>query len=83
LPLGVDVAARLVDGETISDPSATLTDLDTGEERPASVGMSSVAGTVITQTLTALEGDRDYRLAVTFTAGGKVWTTFTLIRCKV
>lgn len=83
LPLGVDVAALLEDGETISAPAATLTDLDTGESVPGSVGASSVAGTVITQALTALVEDRDYRLAVTFSAGGKTWTVFTLIRCKV
>lgn len=83
LPLGVDMAALLAEGETISSPSATLTDLDTGLSVPASVSAPAVAGSVVTQTLTALEQDRDYRLAVSFTAGGKTWTTLTLIRCKV
>lgn len=80
LPLGVDVAALLLDGETISSPAATLTDVS-GAASGGTVGGSSVAGTVITQAVSALAAGNTYRLVVAFTAGGKTWQTETLVRC--
>lgn len=82
LPLGVDMAALLLEGESISDPTAVLLDPDDGSEVAAGVGAPSVAGTVITQTLTGAElvAGAAYRLVVSFTAGGKRWSTETLVR---
>lgn len=85
LPLGVDMAALLLGGETIGSPAATLTDYSTGLDVTADgiSGSASTAGGVVTQTLlgSGLTAGRMYRLAVSFVAGGKHWTTETLIRC--
>lgn len=85
LPLGVDMAALLASGESVSAPSATLTDLATGLDVTATglMGNPSVAGTVVTTTITGalMVKDRTYRLAVNFVAGGKHWSTETFILC--
>ena len=85
LPLGIDMAALLLDGETITSPTATLTDLSTGLDASTAgfSGSASTAGGVVTQTLVGagLVAGRNYRLAVSFVAGGKHWTTETLIKC--
>lgn len=82
LPLGVDMAALLLEGETITSPTADLVDPDDGAAVEGGVGMPSVAGSVVTQTITGSEltAGTTYRLVVSFVAGGKHWSTETLVR---
>ena len=84
LPIRMDTSNLLGVGESPTSPTAVLTNLSTGNSYAAGLsGNASVSGNYVTQTVTALTGGQQYRLAVSFTAAsGKVWTMELSIICK-
>lgn len=83
-PLAFDFSANLLEGETLTSPSATLTDTTTGEAFEDGLsGTPAVAGALVTQKVTGLSSGTDYVLSVTVTAAvGKVWTQRLTIKCQ-
>jgi len=83
LPLAFDVANLLLAGETPSGPSATLTQIDTGQDYVSGhPGVPIIQGTQLIQTVTALQPGKRYRLIIQFTAAaGKVWAPSLNIDC--
>lgn len=83
LPLGFTTTPLLGAGETPSSPSVLLVDLYSGQPHAGGLsGSPSVSGNVITQTVTKLQAQHQYRLLVTFTAAaGKVWTMELILDC--
>jgi len=83
LPITFDAASLLLGGETISLASAELIQLDTGLDYAAGkLGPVAVAGSALTQTVTALVPRKRYRLIIQFTvAANKTWAPYLLIEC--
>jgi hypothetical protein len=83
LPITFDVTELLIDGETVSLPSSTLVQLDTGLDYAAGhPSAPAIQGALIIQTVTALEAGKRYRLIVQFDAAvGKTWAPSLLIDC--
>jgi hypothetical protein len=83
LPLTFDATDQLLAGETISNPTAQLIQLDTGQDYAAGrQGAVVVAGALLTQTVTALVPRKRYRLVIRFeVALGKAWAPYLLIDC--
>ena len=83
LPLTFDASGIVLPGETIGTATAQLVQLDTGAEYSAGrVGQVAVAGTDLTQTVTALVPRKRYRLVIQFqVAVNKVWAPYLVIDC--
>jgi hypothetical protein len=67
VPLTLDTAPYLGEGETPSAPLTSLLDLTTG--RAVDIPDPRLAGTVITQVVGALERGHDYQLVFAFSVG--------------
>lgn len=83
LPLTFDATSILLPGETIGSATASLVQLDTGADYIAGrVGTVAVAGTDLTQTVTALLPRKRYRLVIQFqVAVNKIWAPYLMIEC--
>lgn len=83
LPITFDATSILLPGESISSATAQLVQLDTGVEYAAGrLGTVAVAGTELTQTVTALAPRKRYRLVMQFAvAANKVWAPYLTIEC--
>lgn len=83
LPLAFDTAPYLSGVETPTNPRAELIDAGSGATYTAGLsGSPSVAGTIITQTVTALERGKKYELKIIFQAAvGKVMAGVLRIEC--
>jgi hypothetical protein len=83
LPLTFSAADLILPGETISEASAQLVQVDTGVDYIAGrLGEVAVAGTDLTQTVTGLVPRKRYRLSIQFTvAVDKVWAPYLTIEC--
>jgi hypothetical protein len=83
IPYSVDVAYRLLAGETVSGPTAGLVNEATGASYPGGLsGAAALSGTVITQKVTALAAGTNYVLTFTWTqAAGHVEQAFLRISC--
>jgi hypothetical protein len=84
LPLTFDATPILLPGETISAPTASLTQIDNGQDYSAAglLGTVAVAGNLLTTTVTGLVPRKNYRLVVQFSAApNKVWAPSLLINC--
>jgi hypothetical protein len=80
VPLTLDVAPYLGEGETPGDPLTSLYDLTT--DRAADIPAPRRAGTVITQVLGALERGHDYQLVWSWQTGPRNRPSrITIIRC--
>lgn len=83
LPWRFDTTPLLTTGESPSAAIASLTDDRSGVAYPAGLtGDAQVSGNFITQSVTALQRGRTYRLVVTFQAAvGKVWSMELILTC--
>jgi hypothetical protein len=83
LPLTFDATSLLLEGETISNATAELVQIDTGlEYANGRLGNPAVAGTEVTQTVTGLVPRKRYRLVMQLeVAVNKVWAPYLLIEC--
>jgi len=83
LPLTFDASDIVLPGESIATAIAQLVQVDTGVDYAAGrVGAVAVAGTELTQTVTALLPRKRYRLVIQFqVAVGKVWAPYLMIEC--
>lgn len=83
LPLTFDAAGVLADGESIQTATASLVQVDTGLDYVAGrTGGVTVAGTDLTQVVTALQARKRYRLVIRFEISSqKVWAPYLLIDC--
>lgn len=75
-PIAIDCVALLLEGETLSSPLVTVTDLATNETYAGGLsGAAAIDGTLIIATVTGLAPGRSYRAAYSATvAVGKVWS---------
>lgn len=83
-PWAIDLAPEMDVGDVPASPGvATLTDLLTGMAYPAGLsGATVVVGTVVTQSVQALQPGHNYRLVITVGMGGsKETATVLLLRC--
>lgn len=81
-PLAIDMTAYLGSGDTVSNASATLTDMSTETAYPAGIVSTITTGNIVTVTLIALTALHSYVLVVSFVAStGKTLETRTIINC--
>jgi hypothetical protein len=79
----VDIANLLAQGETATSPQSSLTDLITGVPYPGGLsGDPSLVGTRISQTITALQPGRRYRLNLSWAVGPERRVQPIELRCK-
>jgi hypothetical protein len=83
LPLSFDASAVLLVGESISNAESQLIQIDNGQDyvagRPTGV---TVAGALLTQTVTALQPRKRYRLVIQFSVAlNKTWAPYLMIDC--
>lgn len=85
LPLTFDASDLVLEGESITSATATLTRVDTGVSYGAGIlGTVAISGTDLTTTVTALQPRASYRLMVRFqVAVNKVWAPYLHITCPV
>lgn len=83
LPLSFDLSEVLQVSESISNATAQLIQLDTGQDYAAGrQGTVAVQGAVLTQVVTGLSPRKRYRLVIQFQAAiGKIWAPYLLIDC--
>jgi len=83
LPITFDATSILLPGESIVSATAQLVQVDTGQDYAAGrLGTVAVAGSEVTQTVTALAPRKRYRLVIQFeVAVNKVWAPYLTIEC--
>jgi hypothetical protein len=82
-PWAIELAAEMDVGDSISSVTATLVDLIDGSSFPTGLsGSASAAGTVVTQSVTGLVANHNYRLVLTAAMGGaKTTATVLYLKC--
>lgn len=83
LSLGIDFAAQLEVGESLSSATASLQDKTTGSAYASGLsGSASISGTTVAQTVTALVPGHDYLLTLGATVSAtKIIAARLTVRC--